>query len=107
LIDCSKIFKKRRYVMKKSVKNVLATLSVSSLIAGSSLPLMAADKAADKPADQAEVKAAVKPAAAAKIKNPKGNPSCKVVRKADQIKENKAGKKCAGMKPAEKAAESK
>ena len=40
--------------MKKSVKNVLATLSVSTLIAGSSVPLMAADKPADKPAAKPE-----------------------------------------------------
>ncbi len=40
--------------MKNSVKNVLATLSVSTLIAGSSVPLMAADKPADKPAAKPE-----------------------------------------------------
>jgi hypothetical protein len=89
--------------MKKSVKNVLATLSVSTLIAGSSLPLMAADKPADKAVVKPVEKAEVKPAATAKIKNPKGGTSCKVVRKAAPIKENKAGKKCAGMKPASKA----
>jgi hypothetical protein len=58
--------------MKKSVKGILASLSVSTLIAGGSLPLMAAD-------------------------NPEN----------DQVKEGKAGKKCAGMKKSESAVDGK
>jgi hypothetical protein len=83
--------------MKKSVKNVLATLSVSTLIAGSSLPLMAADKPADKPG-------------AAQLKENKVGKKCAGSTKPTaKVTENKAGKKCAGSKaaPAEKAAPSK
>lgn len=70
--------------MKKTVKSTLASLSVSTLIAGGSLPLMAADKPADKPE-------------AAQVKENKAGPRCAGMKpEAAQIKENKAGKKCAG-----------
>jgi len=74
--------------MKKSVKNILATLSVSTLIAGSSLPLMAADKPADKPA--------TKPEAAQVKENKVGKKCAGSTKAAAKVTENKAGKKCAG-----------
>ena len=83
--------------MKKSVKNILATLSVSTLIAGSSLPLMAADKPADKPA--------TKPEAAQVKENKVGKKCAGSTKAAAKVTENKAGKKCAGSTaaPASKA----
>ena len=76
--------------MKKSVKNVLATLSVSTLIAGSSVPLMAADKPADKPA--------AKPEAAQLKENTVGKKCAGSTKPTAKVTENKAGKKCAGSK---------
>jgi hypothetical protein len=82
--------------MKQSVKGVLASIGISTLISGGSLPLMAADQ--PESPQVKEGKAGKKCAGMKKVV-----PTVKeseVTKSAVELKDNVAGKKCAGMTPA-------
>ncbi|NTW51729.1 MAG: hypothetical protein HGB22_03995 [Chlorobiaceae bacterium] len=85
--------------MKKSVKGILASIGVSTLIAGGSLPLMAADS---PETPQVKEGKAGKKCAGMKKAEPTAN--VKASKKGTAVvKDNVTGKKCAGMTPAAKA----
>lgn len=81
--------------MKKSAKGVLASFGISTLIAGGSLPLMAADNTA---AGQLKEGKAGKRCAGMKNVAPTVKGSV-VIQSASELKDNPAGRKCGGVKP--------
>ncbi|NTV67586.1 MAG: hypothetical protein HGB06_07905 [Chlorobaculum sp.] len=82
--------------MKQSVKGVLASIGISTLIAGGSLPLMAADQ---PESPQLKEGMAGKKCAGMKKITPTVNES-QVIKSAAELKDLPAGRRCGGIKPA-------
>lgn len=82
--------------MKKSVKGVLASIGVSTLIAGGSLPLMAADQPQSPQVKEGKTG---KKCAGMKKVAPTVNES-QVIKSAAELKDSPAGRRCGGIAPA-------
>lgn len=82
--------------MKKSVKGVLASIGISTLIAGGSLPLMGADNT--EGVQVKEGTAGKRCAGMKKVAPPVKEEA--VIQSAAELKDLPAGRKCGGIKPA-------